>query len=385
MAWAVYIVVREYSMAKRPRGTGCLYRQPGSKIWWVQFHQNGQRFRESTGTDNKRKAGSVLREKLAEVSLGTYNPRASQVSLAELVEAKLTTDRNNARKDVKTSEGRWNLHLKDALGHVKARDLSSALLGKYVERRLADGAPNGTVNRELSLVRASFHAARRQGLLRSVPFFPMLKEPPARQGFLRDDQYDKLAEACAAEGLWLRSMFEVAYSYGWRRGTLLGLKVWQIDFPAKTIRIYDTKNGKGLPMVMTEKVNELLTACCEGKGQDDYVFTRDGNPIVEYRKAWERARKAAGCPDLLLHDLCRTGMRNMRRLGISEGVAMKVAGRKTASIFRRYDIVDESDLREVARKLDEKQQGQSSHSLAITNPQGGTSEENSKLQVVTAQ
>ena len=362
-----------------------MYQQPGSEIWWVQFHQNGQRFRESTGTDNKRKAGSVLREKLAEVSLGTYNPRASQVSLAELVEAKLTTDRNNARKDVKTSEGRWNLHLKDALGHVKARDLSSALLGKYVERRLADGAPNGTVNRELSLVRASFHAARRQGLLRSVPFFPMLKEPPARQGFLRDDQYDKLAEACAAEGLWLRSMFEVAYSYGWRRGTLLGLKVWQIDFPAKTIRIYDTKNGKGLPMVMTEKVNELLTACCEGKGQDDYVFTRDGNPIIEYRKAWERARKAAGCPDLLLHDLCRTGMRNMRRLGISEGVAMKVAGRKTASIFRRYDIVDESDLREVARKLDEKQQGQFSHSSAIANPQGGSSEENSKVQVVIPQ
>ncbi len=326
-----------------------MYRQPGSEIWWVQFHRNGQRFRESTGTENKRKAQDYLRDKLAEIGLGTYSPRASQVTVAELVEAKLTTDRNNARKDVKTSEGRWNLHLKDALGHVKARDLSSALLGKYVERRLAEGAPNGTVNRELSLVRASFHAARRQGLIRAVPFFPMLKEPPARQGFLRDDQYDRLAEACAAEGLWLRGMFEVAYSYGWRRGTLLSLKVWQIDFPAKTIRLYDTKNGRGLPMVMTDKVKELLTACSAGKGQDDYVFTRDGNPIVDYRKAWERARDAAGCPGLLLHDLCRTGMRNMRRLGVSEGVAMKVAGRKTASIFRRYDIVDESDLREVAR------------------------------------
>ncbi|MGA3169250.1 MAG: hypothetical protein ABSF14_24390, partial [Terriglobia bacterium] len=107
--------------AKRPRGTGSLYKQPGSKIWWVQFRQHGQRFRESTGTDNLRKAESYLRDKLAEVSLGTYSPRASQVTVAELVEAKLTADRNNARKDVKTSEGRWNLHLKDALGHVKAR------------------------------------------------------------------------------------------------------------------------------------------------------------------------------------------------------------------------------------------------------------------------
>ena len=111
MAWAVYIAAREYGMSKRPRGTGCLYQQPGSKIWWVQFHQNGQRFRESTGTDNKRKAQDCLRDKLAEVGLGTYSPRASQVTVAELVEAKLTADKNNARKDVKTSEGRWNLHL----------------------------------------------------------------------------------------------------------------------------------------------------------------------------------------------------------------------------------------------------------------------------------
>jgi integrase len=180
-------------------------------------------------------------------------------------------------------------------------------------------------------------------------------------------------------------MFEVAYSYGWRRGTLRGLKVGQIDFPAKTIRLYDTKNGSGLPMVMTGKVNELLTACCDGKGPDDFVFTRNGKPIVEYRKAWERARDAAGCPGLLLHDLCRTGMRNMRRLGISESVAMKVAGRKTPSIFRRYDIVDESDLREVARKLDEKQQEQSSHSPAIAQPQDSLSEKKFKVQVIMAQ
>jgi hypothetical protein len=146
--------------AKRPRGTGSLYRQAGSKIWWVQFRHHGQRYRESTGTDNLRKAKDYLRDKLAEVGLGTYTPNASRVTVTELVEAKLTADRNNARKDVKTSEGRWNLHLKDALGHVKARDLSSALLGKYVERRLAEGAPNGTVNRELALVRSMPHAAK---------------------------------------------------------------------------------------------------------------------------------------------------------------------------------------------------------------------------------
>jgi hypothetical protein len=44
----------------------------------------------------------------------------------------------------------------------------------------------------------------------------------------------------------------------------------------------------------------------------------------------------------------------MRRLGIGETVIMKVGGWKTAEIFRRYDIVDQTDLEDVARRLDEK-------------------------------
>jgi integrase len=298
------------------------------------------------------------------------------------VEAKLTADRNNARKDVKTSEGRWKLHLKDVLGHVKVRDMSSALLGKYVERRLAEGAPNATINRELSLVRAAFHAARRSGILRVIPYFPMLTESNVRKGFLRDDQYEKLAAACAAEGQWLRSMFEVAFSYGWRRAELISLKVGQLDFPARTIRLYDTKNGSGREVIMTKKVEELLRVCSEGKTADDNVFTRRGRPIAEYRKAWERARDAAGCPGLLLHDLRRTAVRNLRRLRVGESTAMKISGHKTASMFRRYDITDEEDLREVADVLDKKQNG---HSLAITLPSKDQPEEKFKVEVVSTQ
>ena len=322
-----------------------------------------------TGTDNKRKAEAYLLEKRLEASQGTYAPNASRVTVNELVDAKLTCDKNNNLKSLNCSEGRWRLHLQPFFGHVKAATVTTPLIAKYIQKRQGEGAENATINRDLQFLRAAFNLARKSCAIRVVPYFPLLKEDNIRKGFLRDDQYAALANACAAEGLWLRAMFEVAQSFAWSKGELQTLKVGQIEFFSKTIRVYDPKNNEGKVVVMTDVVLELLTACCAGKSQDEYVFTRPkGTPIVDFRKNWTRATKAAGCPDLHFHDLCRTGMRNMRRLGVDETVAMKVAGRKTASIFRRYNIVDERDLREASRLISEKQKVQFSHTLAIVQP-----------------
>jgi hypothetical protein len=48
----------------------------------------------------------------------------------------------------------------------------------------------------------------------------------------------------------------------------------------------------------------------------------------------------------------RTGARNLRRAGVTEGVIMKIGGWKTSSVFRRYDIIDNVDTTEAVRKLD---------------------------------
>ena len=79
---------------------------------------------------------------------------------------------------------------------------------------------------------------------------------------------------------------------------------------------------------------------------------KEPHPIKSLVKAFKKACTAAGFPGRLPHDLRRSAVRQYVRKGLSQNVAMKHTGHKTASVFRRYDIVSESDMQDAAKLLD---------------------------------
>ncbi len=79
--------------------------------------------------------------------------------------------------------------------------------------------------------------------------------------------------------------------------------------------------------------------------------TLAGRRIMEPRKAWKRACRAAGYPGLLIHDLRRSAVRNMKQAGVPRSVAMKITDHKTESVYRRYAIVSDADLKTAADAL----------------------------------
>jgi integrase len=155
----------------------------------------------------------------------------------------------------------------------------------------------------------------------------------------------------------MRAIFEVGYNFGWRIGELTNLRVRQIDLSSRTVSLdpFTTKNDEARTAVMTGLVYALLQQCIAGKQRDQFVFTRpNGKRVGDFRGTWAKVCKEAGVEGLLFHDLRRTAVRNMVRSGIPERVAMIISGHKTRSVFDRYHIVSDSDLREAAIKLDQR-------------------------------
>lgn len=234
-------------------------------------------------------------------------------------------------------------------------------MAEYIDSRQQEGAQNATINRELAALKRMFNLARQSTppKVNLVPYIAMLREYNIRTGFLESRQHDSLAAETGKIGLWLRAMFEVGYTYGWRHEELLALHVRQVDLLAGTIRLEPgtTKNDEGREVSVTPLVRTLLTQCLHGTTPDDHVFTReDGKPVRDFRGAWTKVCNAAGVPGLLFHDLRRTAARNLRRAGVAEGVIMKIGGWKTRSVFERYAIVSQSDIRDAMAKLEAGQE-----------------------------
>lgn len=343
----------------KPQARGSIYRRENSAMWWIKYYRHGRVFRESTKTTDESKAAKVLNTRLAEINQGTFmGPQLERTKVDELAEMFVRDYRINGKKSVDDAEARWTRHLKPFFGSMRAVDVTSEQLARYVDKRQQEQAANATINRELAALKRMFRLGQQATPPKvvRVPKFPKLAENNIRKGFLEDGQYRKLVEYCPE--LWFRALVECGRTYGWRVSELLSMRVSQADVAQRVIRLEPgtTKNRDGREVMMTDAVCQLLSALVHGKSAEAFVFTRaNGKPVRDFRVMWQNACAHAGVPQLLFHDLRRTGARNLRRAGVPEGVIMKIGGWRTRSVFERYAIVSRSDMNDAILKLQESE------------------------------
>ncbi len=250
-------------------------------------------------------------------------------------------------------------HLTPALAGVPLEGLGIASVA-YTELRRGEGAAPATIRLELMNLNRALTIAHRAGRIAARP---ALSFPAVRNVRMVTASWDTVNALRAYLPPEVRDVATFGCLTGWRRGQILGLLWSEIDDRERVIRLGPgkSKNGDGVSFPFGElpELERLLrsrrrkTLEIERRiGQTiPLVFHRLGEPIRGFRRSWRRAARLAGVPDLVFHDLRRVAAANLVRAHVPIRVAMELMQHRTRSMFDRYAILNEEDLRHGVGKL----------------------------------
>jgi len=358
-------------MAKRAFGEGSLLKRKGCRFWVAQFYKDGRQIRVSTRTEVKQHALVILRKLMGDGERGLIPiTDLKKITYADLRSGLLAsyTERGNKSLEVRTDGT-------ETIGGLKALDaffgfsaisegvpvtrLTTDAARDFARQRQASGYSAATVNRSLACLRRMLRIAHEDGKIQAVPVIRLLKEPPARRGFLKIETFEKLLTKLPGH---LHALIIFLYWCGVRLGEAQAIEWPQVDLERRVIRLEEgqTKNDEARIVPLPPVLVMMLASTKPKVGR---VFDS-----TNLRVEWARACTAAGLGrmetltsasgfkwsqyvGLIVHDLRRSAIRNLVNAGVPERVAMRISGHKTRAVFDRYHIVSEEDVVNAMQKV----------------------------------
>jgi integrase len=320
----------------------------------------GRRFRPTIRAASKTEAERVLKQREGALAHGRPQfTHADTLTFDALAKDFITDYEVNGRRSVE--KAKWIVQkLAEVFRGWKAVNITTPAIRTYIERRQREGFKNATINRDLAALKRMFRLAVDAKLLSHdhLPRIELLKEAPPRSGFFEWEAFQLVLRHLPAR---IKPIALLAYELGWRLREVLGLQWHQINLDEGWVRLAPgtTKNDEGRvaylspDLLTTLRAQHAMTRELEHTAAliVPWCFHRNGRRIGGFRKVWDKACRQAGAPGMVFHDLRRTAIRNMVRAGIPERVAMQISGHKTRSIFERYNVTSEADLKDAAKKI----------------------------------
>jgi len=367
------------SKQKTVRGVGRVFKRKqrmadGSvvedPIWWIAYYRNGKEIRQSSGSNSETKARKLLSKRIKEIASGDYKPGQEKIRFDDLVAG--------IKEDYKL-EGKRSLdtvlscvkHLELYFRFDKAMDIGPTRVKTYQASRKDEGASIATINREVAYLRRMLSIQVELENLPPRASFHRLEGENVRQGFLEHGDFQSILQRLPED---VDDLVEYLYLSGWRSGEGKKLEWAEIssDLSIVRLKIEDSKNKRPRILVIAERLLEIIQ---KRKSKQvvgcKYVFHRKGKPIKNFRKAWITATEDAGFAGKVPHDLRRCAVRNLKRSGVDDTVAMSITGHVTRSVFDRYNIVSEDDLRDAIERQQAHLDKQPQKSKVIPLPKTG--------------
>ena len=303
--------------------------------------------------DQARKRAEQLK---AEVSLGG-DPAAETARLRAIptveqfaTERYLPHVREHLRA-VCNIEGYLKRRILPAIGKKALDEVTQQDVAELRRKLIAEGLANGTTNRHLATVRAMFNLALKWELYQG-------RNPAASPGMLREVHRDKYLSPAETQALvraldadkdqTAASVLALLIVTGARRGEAMNARWEHVDLERGLLTVPRSKSGRTRHIPLSPIAVVILerqrARCQAGAGEEalptPYVFPSDkvpGQPVEGVRRAWVRAKKAAGLPDnLRIHDLRHSFASVLANAGTPLNEIGVVLGHSQLSTTQRY-------------------------------------------------
>lgn len=336
---------------RRGRDTGCLRQKREGGNWyigyWVDTDRGAKQVWESAGSPIKAKAEALLRKRLAARDKGEVQPQGAQkLKYDDIRKLWLDDMMNRGSRSVRlNADGEpamiFGLGALDGffLGMNCTRITTECVQRYRASRRNVSPA---TADKELSLLRAMVSLAKKRGKFTGEIDYQMTGVDNKRQGFVTPADFERLLKEIPPR---MHSLLVFLYETGTRIGEARSVRWQHVDLKAGEIVLWVTKNGEARRAPISKRLALLL-----GKPGDAHtpVFHQGS-----FRKVWAKAAQACKLGEWVLedgkkaqwvginvHDFRRSAAVNMARAGVPQDLSMSITGHKTASMWRRYAIVD---------------------------------------------
>jgi integrase len=234
------------------------------------------------------------------------------------------------------------------------KDLKPAQVEQFKRERLAEGAKNSTVNRDLALLKTMFNKAAKWEMLNCrnpVSIAGMLPENNLHVArSLTEEEAQRLLAELPGE---TRPAIEFMLATGIRKDNVLSLEWEQIDRPNRIVVLPKTKSGKPLRIPLNDWALEILKQVPRHL-RSSYVFCKPatGGRYQDVRGGFKAALVRAELdPTIRIHDLRHTCASWLADKGVPTSVLKDLLGHSTLAMVSRYSHLGHDILLEMSNKI----------------------------------
>ena len=218
---------------------------------------------------------------------------------------------------------------------------------KVLDSIVDRGSP-ATANRTFTVIRALFNWAIGRGIIEKSPCNGLSKPAPERQRdrVLSDEELRGVLLAARDIGHPYGTIVEILALTGQRREEVAGMRWDEIspDGSLWTIPATRSKNGRPHVVQLVGRTRGILGALPR---TSDLVFHTNGNAFTQFARLKRHHDDRSGVQDWVIHDLRRTAVSGMARLGVEPHVADKILNHQSgtisgvAAVYQRHDFMSE--------------------------------------------